>query len=126
MFKDTGILGDLGIFLLKLHEMQKINNNLKDFIKKNVIRLLKIVEGKILDDYVDCIDSIAKQNNLNSLIFSFNNSKHQSFDSAIYTCLLKSKKNLHIIDQIELTVEWNRHDIAENLIFNEKIDWVSY
>jgi hypothetical protein len=93
-----------------------------------VISKWKFKNDEDVDRCVNCVKDIVTDNkDLSNLFFnfSFNDSDNCSLDTAIFNALIDFNKNANITDKIEMTIEWNRFDIAQKKLFNDKIDWVS-
>ena len=112
--------------MLKLHEMHKSKEIVtNEFVREHAVKLWGAEE--IEDIHVKTIIEISRIENLDNLIVSCSfNSNERSFERAIFNTILKSNKNLKLLDKIEMAVEWNQYDIAKHELFDEKIDWVSY
>jgi hypothetical protein len=93
-----------------------------------VISKWKFKNDEDVDRCVNCVKDIVTDNkDLSNLFFnfSFNDSDNCSLDTAIFNALIDFNKNASISDKIEITIDWNRFDIAQKKLFNDKIDWVS-
>ena len=112
-----------------MHKKESDKNfDCKHAIRQEVNKLWNDTEKgpEDVNKLVDCIHSIVKLKNLTNLIhtYSFNDPKNRSFDAAIFSSVLKFNENINLIDKREMTVDWNRFDIAKKELFNDKIDWV--
>ena len=129
-FQGTGTLGDIQKDLLNLQKELKENNaDIEEKIKEMVILKWKLTKDDDIKRCVDCIGEIVTDvKDLSNIFFSYSlkDSVSCSFDTAIYKTLIQFNKNRSIGEKIEMTVEWNRFDIAQKELFNDKINWVSF
>ena len=115
--------------------------------KKEAIaqKFISLWDSYQVDEYVQCIQSIAKYPNLNNLLSSYKLTDPNSsgLDVAIFNAVLKRKfcpislvlvfsfdNNLifasaksSVWERLKLLYEWNRYDIAKSILVNEP-DWV--
>jgi hypothetical protein len=97
-------------------------------IETLVISKWKFKNDEDVDRCVNCVkDIVTDDKDLSNLFFnfSFNDSENCSLDTAIFNALIDFNKKKSITDKIEITIDWNRFDIAQKKLFNDKIDWVS-
>jgi hypothetical protein len=97
-------------------------------IKTLVESKWKFKNNEDVERCLNCVKDIVTDNkDLRNLFFnfSFNDSDNCSLDTAIFNALIDFNKDANITDKIGMTIEWNRFDIAEKKLFNDKIDWVS-
>ena len=102
---------------------------LKEKILKMVKSKWKFKNDDEIQRCVDCIEDIVtdaeKFKDLSNILFSCS-LQDCSFDTVIYNTLIRFNKNRSIAEKIEMTVNWNRFDIAQKELFNDKIDWVTF
>jgi hypothetical protein len=80
--------------------------------------------------YTNCIWDIIRSKNLDLFIYehSFNDTTKNNFDFAIFKAIInfnKEYKKFDLFKLIEMTIDWNRFDVAKKELFNDNIDWVS-
>jgi hypothetical protein len=96
-----------------------------------------------VEKYTNCILNIIKSKNLDLLIYktkwekNFNeikyeysfkeNTKSLSFEYEILKTIIEYKRNkgTNLIRLIQMTLKWNRSDIAKREILDKNIDWVN-
>lgn len=132
-------MGELSKSLLDFHKEWKTKNRIEEEdIKIKIRDKVKTLwasrcsfDAKTIEYYATCILDIVKNNDLEKLIYdySFNDSSNESLHFAILKTVVQyciNFKNTHVTELIQMTIDWNRHDVAKRELLDESIDWVNF
>ncbi len=111
-------------------EITEDENDIKTSISICVGDKWSLKEKNTIEKYTNCIWDIIKSKNLDLFIYehSFNDTAKNNFDFAIFKAIInfnKEYKKFDLFKLIEMTIDWNRFDVAKKELFNDNIEWVS-
>jgi hypothetical protein len=136
----TGVLGDFSSCLLDFFKRKKKSTEDEKIIKESIRTCVQDKWGlkfnnsdeevNSFEKYTNCIWDIIKSNNLDLFIYeySFKDTTDYNLDFAIFKAIInfnKEYKKVGLFKLIEMTIDWNRCDVAKKEIFNHNIEWVS-
>ena len=103
-----------------------------DSIEAKVIGLWSFTKLDDIKKFINCIwEMTDSDKNLNELMYEYSlddKAKVDSFEYEILKTIIQYKrsKGTDLIRLIEMTIDWNRCDVAKREIFDKNIDWVKY
>lgn len=110
---------------IKLEDIRKI---ISECVKNLWASKFDASDEKKIEHYTECILDIVRNKDFEKLIYeySFKDLATHSFDFAILKTIINHKLKCGVenrIKLIEMTIDWNRHDVAKKELLDERIDW---